>query len=296
MQRWRLHVFFVLLKYTIVKMILLQLSRVVDPISAQLNHWFEVGVRIIPNAVLALLIMFLFRYLASYGSRIMERVLGRASQNVGLVSLISAVVRILIVMVGLFFALGVLGLDKTVTSLLAGAGVLALAVGFAFQDLTTNFISGAFIVIQRPIEVGDVIETNGFTGKVKSIGLRSVKLDNFAGQLVEIPSKDIFQKPIVNFTHSGERRVTILCGVSYQENLDNAERLAVSTISSLDFVRQTAQVEFSYTKFGENSIEFQIQFWIDQSKTTPGKSKSAAMKALKRAFDENNISIPVPRK
>ncbi|WP_439556631.1 mechanosensitive ion channel domain-containing protein, partial [Dyadobacter sp.] len=87
---------------------------------------------------------------------------------------------------------GVLGLDKTVTSLLAGAGVLALALGFAFQDLTTNFISGAFIAIQRPIKVGDIIETNGFTGKVLSIGLRSVKLDNFAGQHVELPSKDIF--------------------------------------------------------------------------------------------------------
>jgi small conductance mechanosensitive channel len=277
-------------------MFLLQLSNVVDPISAQLDYWFEVGIRIIPNAVLSLLIMFIFRYLASYGSRLVGRVLGRASQNIGLVSLISAVVRILIVMVGLFFALGVLGLDKTVTSLLAGAGVLALAVGFAFQDLTTNFISGAFIVIQRPIEVGDVIETNGFSGKVKSIGLRSVKLDNFAGQLVEIPSKDIFQKPIVNFTHSGERRVTIQCGVSYQEDLDHVERLAVSTISSLDFLRQSSQVDFSFIKFGENSIEFQIQFWIDQAKTNSGKSKSAAMKAIKRAFDENNISIPVPRK
>jgi small conductance mechanosensitive channel len=279
-----------------VKSILLQISSVVDPISSKLDYWFDVSVKIIPNMVLALLIMFLSRYLASYGSKVMAKVLGRASQNIGLVSLISAVTRIVIVMVGLFIALGVLGLDKTVTSLLAGAGVLALALGFAFQDLTTNFISGAFIVMQRPIQVGDVIETNGFTGKVKSIGLRSVKLDNFSGQLVEIPSKDIFQKPIVNFTHSGDRRVRIQCGVSYGEDLDLVERVAVATISALDFLKPSSQVEFNYIKFGENSIEFQLLFWIDQVKTTPGKSKSDAMKAIKRAFDENNLFIPAPRK
>lgn len=164
-------------------MIFGQIVKTVDPIAGKIDRWFDAGVRLIPNVLVAILLLVLFRYLASYGGKVMARILGRASHNVGLVSLVSAVTRIVIIMIGLFFALGVLGLDKTVTSMVAGAGVLALALGFAFQDLTTNFISGAFIVIQRPIEVGDVIETNGFTGKVKSIGLRSVKLDNFAGQM-----------------------------------------------------------------------------------------------------------------
>ncbi len=268
----------------------------VDPITAKLDYWFDGGVRIIPNLLVALLILLIFRFLASYGSRVMANILGRTSHNIGLVSLVSAVTRILIVMIGVFFALGVLGLDKTVTSLVAGAGVLALALGFAFQDLTTNFISGAFIVIQRPIEVGDVIETNGFTGKVKSIGLRSVKLDNFAGQLVEIPSKDIFQKPIVNFTHSGERRVMVQCGIGYQEDLDVVESIVLTTMHSLDFLDSAKPVEFSYIKFGESSIEFQLLFWINQAVTNPGKSKSEVMKAIKKSFDAHKIAIPVPRK
>lgn len=277
-------------------MIFGQIIKTVDPIASKLDIWFDAGLRLIPNILVAILLLVIFRYLASYGSKVMARVLGHASQNVGLVSLISAVSRIVIFMVGLFFALGVLGLDKTVTSMVAGAGVLALALGFAFQDLTTNFISGAFIVMQRPIEVGDVIETNGFTGKVKSIGLRSVKLDNFAGQMVELPSKDIFQKPIVNFTHSGERRVLLHCGVSYQDDMDIVEQLSLKTINSLEFLKASKTVEFSYTRFGETSVEFQILFWIDLAKTTPGKSKSEAMKTLKKVFDENKITIPVPSK
>ncbi|KQS33193.1 mechanosensitive ion channel protein MscS [Dyadobacter sp. Leaf189] len=275
-------------------MIFAQISKIVDPIAVKLDRWFVEGIRFVPNLIIAILILVVFRSLARFGSRFMEKVLGRASQNIALVSLVSAITRIAIVMAGLFFALGVLGLDKTVTSLLAGAGVLALALGFAFQDLTTNFISGAFIAIQRPIKVGDIIETNGYTGKVLSIGLRSVKLDNFAGQHVELPSKDIFQKPIVNFTFSGERRVQVECSIGYKDDLGIVENLALSVINQLPFLNKLKPVELNFTKFTEKSIDFEILFWIDQSKIGPGPAKSVAMKEVKRVFDENGIAFPTP--
>ena len=275
-------------------MILMKLSRIVDPIILKIDEWLDSGIKIFPNLIAACILMIGFRFLANYGSRLVSRFLTRISSNEALVSLLSALTRIVIVVVGLFFALGILGLEKTVASLLAGAGVLALAVGFAFQDLTTNFISGAFIAIQRPIKVGDIIETNGFMGKVKSINLRSVTLDNFAGQQVELPSKDIFQKPITNYSFTGERRVTVDCGVDYNTDLTVSEQVALATVRSLDFLSKTRVVEFNYTKFGDSSIDFQIQFWIDQDKTGPGPAKSAAIKAIKTAFDANKISIPYP--
>ncbi|SKB61168.1 mechanosensitive ion channel family protein [Dyadobacter psychrophilus] len=275
-------------------MIFAQITKITDPIVVKLDKWFDESVRFVPNLIIAILILVVFRFLARYGSRFMEKGLTRASQNIALVSLISALTRIAIVTTGLFFALGVLGLDKTVTSLLAGAGVLALALGFAFQDLTTNFISGAFIAIQRPIKVGDVIETNGFTGKVLSIGLRSVKLDNFAGQLVELPSKDIFQKPIVNFTHSGDRRVQLECSIGYKDDLFFVENVALSAIRPLLFLQKLKPIELNFIRFSEKSIDFEILFWIDQAKIGPGPGKSLAMKAIKKAFDENNIAFPTP--
>ena len=274
-------------------MLFLQISKIVNPIFSKLDKWFDLGIGFVPNIIIAILLLVIFRYLAGYGGRIMSKGLSRASHNEALVSLVSALTRIIIFTTGLFFALGILGLDKTVTSLVAGAGVLALAVGFAFQDLTTNFISGAFIAIQRPIKVGDVIETNGFTGKVKSINLRSVIIDNLAGQQIEIPSKDIFQKPITNFTYSGERRVQVECGVSFTEDLALIEKISLQAIQSLGFLSTTRQVDFSYTKFGTSTIDFQVQFWIDQVKIGPGSAKSEAIKALKTAFDIHGISIPV---
>lgn len=274
-------------------MLFLQISKIVNPIFSKLDKWFDLGIGFVPNIIIAILLLVVFRYLASYLGGLMSKGLSRASHNEALVSLISALTRIIIFTTGLFFALGILGLDKTVTSLVAGAGVLALAVGFAFQDLTTNFISGAFIAIQRPIKVGDIIETNGFTGKVKSINLRSVIIDNLAGQQIEIPSKDIFQKPITNFTYSGERRVQVECGISFTEDLALIEKISLQAIQSLGFLSSTRQVDFSYTKFGTSTIDFQVQFWIDQVKIGPGLAKSEAIKALKTTFDIHGITIPI---
>jgi len=275
-------------------MIFAQISKIVDPIAVKVDRWTVDAYRLLPNLLIAIVILVIFRILSRLGGKFVERILGHASQNVALVGLVSTITRISIIATGFFFALGVLGLDKTVTSLLAGAGVLALALGFAFQDLTTNFISGAFIAIQRPIQVGDIIETNGYTGKVLSIGLRSVKLDNFEGQQVELPSKDIFQKPIVNFTHSGERRVRMEGSIGYKDDLALVENLALSVIRKLDFVDPLKVIEFNFTRFTEKSIDFEILFWIRQDKTGPGPAKSAAMKVVKRVFDENNISFPTP--
>lgn len=275
-------------------MIFAQISKIVDPIAVKVDRWTVDAYRLLPNLLIAIIILVVFRILSRLGGKFIERILGHASQNVALVGLISTITRISIIATGFFFALGVLGLDKTVTSLLAGAGVLALALGFAFQDLTTNFISGAFIAIQRPIQVGDIIETNGYTGKVLSIGLRSVKLDNFEGQQVELPSKDIFQKPIVNFTHSGDRRVRMEGSIGYKDDLAVVESLALSVIRKLDFIDPLKAIEFNFTRFTEKSIDFEILFWIRQDKIGPGPAKSAAMKVVKRVFDDNNISFPTP--
>ena len=275
-------------------MFIMQLSELLKPIAQTLDLWGVEGAKLVPNIVLAILLLIIFRYLASYGSRIVKRLLMRISNNEALVSLLSSVAKIVIFAIGLFFALGILGLEKTVASMVAGAGILALAIGFAFQDLTTNFISGAFIAIQRPIKVGDVIETNGFMGKVKSINLRSVVLDNFSGQYVELPSKDIFQKPIVNYAHSGERRIVLQCGVGYESDLENVEKVAIAAVKSIENLSAIRPVELEFQEFGESSIDFRILFWIDPLKTGPGPAKSAAIKSIKLAFEAEKISIPFP--
>jgi small conductance mechanosensitive channel len=269
--------------------LMIDLQQATRLIYAELLSWSKAAVRYLPKLAVAIILLLIFTFLSRLISRWVSQGLHRVSHNYSLVNLTSAVVRVMVMALGLFIALGVLGLDKTVTSLLAGAGVIALAVGFAFQDLTTNFISGTMLAIARPLQVGDVVDTNGFSGKVLDVKLRSVVLDNGQGQTVEIPSKDVFQKPITNYSRTGLRRIEVAAGVSYIDDLQKAQTLAQAAVSQLPFVVRDRPVELYFRNFGDNNIQFVLWFWINPAVTGPPTALSEAIKTIKRTFDENQI-------
>lgn len=269
-------------------------SQAAGLIYTELAIWGRTAVRYMPKLALAILILVLFTFLARRISRLVVRGFDRFSDNYSVINLTGAVVRVLVVALGLFVALSVLELDKAVTSLLAGAGVVALAVGFAFQDLTANFISGTMIALAQPIQVGDTVETNGFTGKVLNVKLRSIVLDNLQGQTIEIPSKDIFQKPITNYSRTGQRRLEVSYGISYIDDLTKAQQLAIQAIESLPFVRADKPVDVHYRSFTLDNVQGYVWFWIDQTKTDPPFAISEAIKALKTTFDQSDILMMFP--
>lgn len=260
-------------------------------IYAELSLWLRNAIRYLPELAVAIIIFVLFTFASRWISRGFIGGLRRVSTNESVINLTGAVLRFVVVSIGLFIALGILGLDKTVTSLLAGAGVIALAVGFAFQDLTANFISGTMIALARPIQVGDTVETNGYTGKVLDIKLRSIVMDNGQGQTVEIPSKDVFQKPITNFSRIGQRRIELAAGVSYLDDLVTAQKIAKAAVSQLPFVLKDHPVDLHYRHFADANIQFVVWFWINPTATNPHFALSEAIMAVKRAFDEHQILI-----
>ncbi|WP_338868261.1 mechanosensitive ion channel family protein [Spirosoma sp. SC4-14] len=264
-------------------------SQAPELIYAELSLWIRNAIRYIPKVAVAVLVLVLFTLLSRWLSRWVIRGLNRFSTNISLINLTGAVMRVFTMAVGMFVALSVLGLDKTVTSLLAGAGVLALAIGFAFQDLTTNFISGAMIAFARPVQVGDIVETNGFTGKVLDIKLRSIVIDNGKGQTVELPSKDVFQKPIINYSRIGHRRIEVTAGISYIDDLSKAQQIAIEAVRGLPFVLQDQPIELHYRNFGDANIQFVLWFWIKSAGGSPPVALSEAIIAIKKAFDEHRI-------
>lgn len=175
----------------------------------KIYDWLQIAVKMLPNFAVAVIVLVLFVLLARLLKKLIYRLAFRLSDTPALSGLFSSVAYFMVIFVGIFIALDVMRLEKTVSSLLAGAGIIGLALGFAFQDLTANFISGIFITFRKPFEVGHQIETNGFTGAVENIQLRSTTLRTIDGLHVIIPNKDIFQKPIINHSLTSERRVSL---------------------------------------------------------------------------------------
>ncbi|UII25028.1 mechanosensitive ion channel [Fulvivirga maritima] len=272
-----------------------QISDASKIVVSKLEGWLDQLIIMLPNLVIAILVVVSFYLLSKLIDRLLRKILHRLMQNESVVKLILSITSFLIVMIGFTVALGVLKLDKTVTSMLAGIGVIGLALGFAFQDAAANLISGVIMAVQSPINVGDIIESNDIFGTVKSIGLRATTIYDPQGQDVVIPNRLIFQNLYRHYTINGQRRVDLSCGISYGDDLDKVERISIEAIKKITFLQVGRDVEFFYKEFGDSSINFVIRYWVDFRRQPDYlKAQSEGIKNLKKAFDQNDITIPFP--
>jgi small conductance mechanosensitive channel len=233
-------------------------------IHEKLEGWWLYSVRMLPNFILAAFILLVFFLMSRILRKVVYNFVLRISKSISVSSMISGVVYLLVFLSGVMSALDILELDKTVSSLLAGVGIIGLALGFAFQDITSNFISGAFIALKRPFDVGHKIETNGFTGTIEEIQLRSTTLRTEAGLHVNIPNKDIFQKPIINYTRSELRNVVIEFVLPAQVEPSYAEDLIRSSLISSNAEKLYDNIQFFYTALENPNVRIQVSFWTSQ--------------------------------
>ncbi|MBL6445839.1 mechanosensitive ion channel [Fulvivirga sp. 29W222] len=261
----------------------------------KLKGWLEALIVMLPNLVIAILVVIVAYIISKIVSNILSRVLHRLMQNESVITLIRSITSFIIVIVGLMIALGVLNLDKTVTSVLAGVGVIGLALGFAFQDAASNLISGVIMAVQSPINVGDIIKSNDIFGTVKEIGLRATIIYDPQGQDVVIPNRLIFQNLYTHYTINGNRRIDLECGISYGDDLDKVEEISINAIKKIPYLQSGRKVEFFYQGFGDSSINFVIRYWVN-FKRQPDflQAQSDGIKNLKKAYDQNGITIPFP--
>ena len=192
--------------------------------------------------------------------------------------------------------MGILNLSKALNTVLAGAGVMGLAVGLALQGALANTYSGIVLSYIKHIKFGDWIESNGFEGEVVDLDLRSVTLKQPDNNLVFIPNKLVVENPIKNYSTTAQSRVILECGVGYSSDLESVRNLVKKTIlEKFEVVEAKEDIIFLYQEFGDSSINFEVRFWINSTSALEvAKAKTDAMIALKKAFDKNDIEIPFP--
>ncbi|MEQ8625273.1 MAG: mechanosensitive ion channel [Vicingaceae bacterium] len=264
-------------------------------VKGKLENWLEGFIAMLPNLAVAILILIVFYFVARFVRKGVSKMLPNISRNKSLNHLIANVVYITVVVIGTFVALEVLELEKTVTSLLAGVGVIGLALGFAFQDTAANFVSGIIMAVRSPINIGDIIESGNVMGVVQRINLRATEVHTFQGVLVVIPNRDVFQNPLYNYTHSGMRRVDLECGISYGDDLEKVKEVSIAAIEKAEGIDTKKGVTFFFNGFGDSSINFVVRAWAKDIQQAGFLAvQSNMIISLKNAFDENDIMIPFP--
>lgn len=264
-------------------------------ISQKLILWLREAVRLLPNIIISVAVLVAGFYIAGWIRKLVLNLIARVSDNRTLNKLLASVVYIIFIAVILFVVLSILHLDTAVASILAGAGIVGLALAFAFQDIASNFISGIFISLRRPIRIGDIVKIKDYMGKVEEINLRDTLLRTFQGQMVIVPNKDVYQNPIENFSILGKRRFDIVIGVSYGEDLEKVEQITLDTLKGTDGLAEDEEITMFYQEFGGSTINFVLRLWVN----SPEQKKylqvgSNVIKALKKVYDANSIMLPFP--
>ncbi len=179
-----------------------------------------------------------------------------------------------------------------ISVLLGAAGILTVALGFASQTSASNLISGLFLLGEKPFQVGDVLRVEGDTGEVISIDLLSVKLRTFDNLYVRIPNELLIKSKFVNLTKFPIRRMDLVVGVAYRENLDEVIKLLLELVHNDPRCLEEPQSFCLVTGFNSSSVDIQLSVWARREIVRDLKSE--LMMRIKAAFDQQGIEIPFP--
>lgn len=273
----------------------MSLPSLYDRLSAKLEGWFQELVVMLPNLAVAILAVLAFGLAARWVGKAVRATLLRVSGNEPISDLCGSLARLATVAVGVFAALSMLQLDRTLTSLLAGVGVVGLALGFAFQDIAANFMSGLIMALKRPFNVGDLIEIEGRKATVQRIELRATLVQTLDGLSILVPNKEIFQNAIINYTRTKSRRMDLSVGTAYCDDLEKVREVTMAAVRELEGRDLTRDVELFFEAFGDSSINFTLRVWLAESdEISYLNARSEAMIAIKKAYDREGITIPFP--
>ncbi|GAA4280449.1 mechanosensitive ion channel family protein [Gaetbulibacter aestuarii] len=274
---------------------LLNLDNTFGKLWEKLNGWVDAIILKLPNFILAVIIMVMFYFIAKGIRKLLRRfLLVRISQK-SIQDMISKIVFVCIILLGFFIALGVLNLNKVLTSVLAGAGVVGLAVGLALQGTLSNTLGGVILSFMPNIRINDFIETNETSGFVSEISLRNIVLKQTDNNYVVIPNSKFIENRFTNYSLSDRSRITVGCGVGYESNLQQVEDIVTKIISENFKQKGSEKVEFYFTEFGDSSINFVTRFYVDMiSSKQEFEAKHKAIKLIKSEFNKEGINIPFP--
>ncbi len=256
--------------------------------------WGEEFINTLPNLIVAAIIITLFYCFSRFIINVIRRVMKKIPERVMVNRIILSTIHLFFISTGFLIALSILQWEGAVATILGGAGIIGLAVGFAFQDLISNFISGVIIAARKPFRVGDILETNEFTGTILRIDLRTTHLLTTQGQKVVIPNKEVFQNVMKNYS-TGLRRVELTVGVSYKDDLAKVKIVIHEAIQAITYIKQTKEVDIFFTDFGDSSINILVTYWIPfQRQSDYFHAVSDGIQRIKEAFDKHKITIPYP--
>ena len=252
------------------------------------------AVKLLPNLVIAILLLLVTAILAKVIVRTVEKITGRSRMRADLRQLAQTLTRVFIWILGLLLVTTIIIPGFTFGSAMAGLGVGAVAIGFAFQDILENFLAGVLIMLRDKMHLGDYIEANNISGTVEKITLRETHIRQLSGELTILPNSTIFKNPVKIFSDRPFRRFELTVGVAYDTDLSRAQTVIIEALKSVATIDSERGTEVYLREFGDSSVNLLVRWWTDAKQNNAMAVQSSVVEAIKRALDSAEIEIPFP--
>ncbi len=207
-------------------------------------------------------------------------------------SVIAITIGVMVFLFGTYIVLRVSGLTQLALTVVGGTGLLGLAVGIAFRDITENFLASIFLSMQRPFQTGDLVEISGVTGYVQQLNVRTTILMTLEGNLVQIPNAAVYKNNLLNYSTNANRREDFVVGIGYDDSIDEAQEIALAVLTEHPAVLDDPAPSVLADSLGKATVNLRVYFWINGREHSWLKVRSSLIRLVKRAFQRHDISMP----
>ncbi len=244
-----------------------------------------------PKVVAALLVFIIGRWIAKGLAGLVRKMLEKLNADAMLVKFVGNLAYALLLAVVVLAALGQLGVQTT--SFIAILGAAGLAIGLAMQDSLSNFAAGVMVVLFRPYKVGDFIEGGGVSGTVDEVQIFTTVLKTPDNKKVIVPNGQIVAGTITNYSAFDRRRVDLVFGCGYEDNIGTVKRVLNEIVDKNARVLSDPEPTVAVLELADSSVNFAVRVWVNTSDYWP--TYFEITEAVKLRFDEEGISIPFPQ-
>lgn len=270
------------------------MNKILNTVISSLRELLGSSIKILPAILAALVIIMLTRYVAQFLRSLSEQLAKKTFKSRSLQLLVAKITYVTTWIVGILLACVLAFPGLRLGDLVAALGLSSVAIGFAFQDIFKNFLSGILILIQEPFRINDQIIVDEYEGTVERIDIRTTKIRTYTGEKILMPNSKVFTSAVRVRTAYENRRTDLAVGVDYNTSLPKAKEILQNTITQVEGVLDYPDPEIDLVGFGDSSIDLIVRYWTTPRQPTVRQVQTRAIIAIKKAFDQANISIPYP--
>lgn len=266
-----------------------------NTVYAVLQRWYISFAQLTPRLVVGIVVFLFFLMTSTYLSRWSVMLFHRffpKTKNDSVVTLIS-VFKFLIILMGTFISLEIMGFSSFFMKFLGSLGVAGVIAGVALKDLVSSMFSGMLVSVDKAFKVGDYVTIGGNSGTVQDIGLLTTKLITDDGKKVYIPNQVIFNAPFFNITASPQRRIIMDFEIPIGEDINKAREAVLEEINALNHIDKAENADVIFTNAKQGLFTMQVKFWVEVGFDF-GKLRSEAIVKINDRLARERISLVTP--